>query len=77
MMSCYISDGLVGILESHRGKKGAYIGCMKSGEIISEEYAFFSLLCLIIVLCLSSVLVIWVLFSPCTISGISQERERE
>ncbi|XXG59125.1 hypothetical protein AAC387_Pa04g1263 [Persea americana] len=30
-------DGLVGILESHRGKKGAYIGCMKSGEIISEE----------------------------------------
>lgn len=38
MMFCCLSDGLIGILESHRGQQGAYIGCMKSGDVISEEY---------------------------------------
>ncbi|XP_058111537.1 hydroxyproline O-galactosyltransferase HPGT2-like isoform X2 [Magnolia sinica] len=31
-------DGLIGILENHRGQQGAYVGCMKSGDVISEEY---------------------------------------
>ncbi|XP_077237982.1 hydroxyproline O-galactosyltransferase HPGT3-like [Tasmannia lanceolata] len=30
-------DGLIGILESHRGQHGAYMGCMKSGDVISDE----------------------------------------
>lgn len=30
-------DGLIGILESHRGQQGIYMGCMKSGDVISEE----------------------------------------
>eukprot|EP00262_Sarcandra_glabra_P006872 TRINITY_DN19431_c0_g1_i1.p1 TRINITY_DN19431_c0_g1~~TRINITY_DN19431_c0_g1_i1.p1 ORF type:complete len:359 (+),score=66.16 TRINITY_DN19431_c0_g1_i1:28-1104(+) len=29
-------DGLIGILESHRGKLGVYMGCMKSGDVVSE-----------------------------------------
>lgn len=76
MMFCYISDGLVGILESHRGKKGAYIGCMKSGEIISEEYALFSLLCLIIVLCcVICASYLGVIFSLHDIRNITRVRE--
>lgn len=30
-------DGLIEILQSHRGKESAYIGCMKSGEVVVEE----------------------------------------
>lgn len=30
-------DGLIETLESHRGRSGVYMGCMKSGVIISEE----------------------------------------
>lgn len=30
-------DGLIGLLESRRGQDGAYIGCMKSGDVIAEE----------------------------------------
>ncbi|KAL5988074.1 hypothetical protein ACLOJK_035837 [Asimina triloba] len=30
-------DGLISILESHRGQQGAYMGCMKSGDVISED----------------------------------------
>ncbi|KMT18977.1 hypothetical protein BVRB_2g030750 [Beta vulgaris subsp. vulgaris] len=30
-------DGLIGLLESRRGQQNAYIGCMKSGEVIAEE----------------------------------------
>lgn len=30
-------DGLIEILESHRGRHGVYVGCMKSGSVISEE----------------------------------------
>ncbi|XP_031484421.1 hydroxyproline O-galactosyltransferase HPGT3 [Nymphaea colorata] len=30
-------DGLIGILQSHRGQDGAYVGCMKSGPVVSEE----------------------------------------
>ncbi|KAG6537129.1 hypothetical protein ZIOFF_002211 [Zingiber officinale] len=33
-------DGLIEILDSRRGGHGLYIGCMKSGSVISEEYAF-------------------------------------
>ncbi|XP_068642385.1 hydroxyproline O-galactosyltransferase HPGT3-like [Aristolochia californica] len=29
--------GLTEILESHRGKSNVYMGCMKSGDVISEE----------------------------------------
>ncbi|XP_068637177.1 hydroxyproline O-galactosyltransferase HPGT3-like isoform X2 [Aristolochia californica] len=30
-------DGLIEILESHRSKSNVYMGCMKSGDVISEE----------------------------------------
>ncbi|GLT85300.1 hypothetical protein SLE2022_034930 [Rubroshorea leprosula] len=30
-------EGLIGLLEKRRGQDGAYIGCMKSGEVVSEE----------------------------------------
>ncbi|RDX68274.1 Hydroxyproline O-galactosyltransferase HPGT2 [Mucuna pruriens] len=30
-------EGLIELLERRRGQDGAYIGCMKSGEVISEE----------------------------------------
>ncbi|GMP94478.1 hypothetical protein CsSME_00043928 [Camellia sinensis var. sinensis] len=30
-------DGLVELLESRRGQDSAYIGCMKSGDVITEE----------------------------------------
>ncbi|XP_074287096.1 hydroxyproline O-galactosyltransferase HPGT3 [Silene latifolia] len=30
-------DGLIGLLESRRDQHNAYIGCMKSGDVISEE----------------------------------------
>lgn len=31
------SEGLIDLLKSRRGQDGAYIGCMKSGEVVSEE----------------------------------------
>ncbi|CAE6164703.1 unnamed protein product [Arabidopsis arenosa] len=30
-------EGMIGLLESRRGQDGAYIGCMKSGDVITEE----------------------------------------
>ncbi|XVF48329.1 hypothetical protein PTKIN_Ptkin03bG0181400 [Pterospermum kingtungense] len=30
-------EGLVGLLERRRGQDSAYIGCMKSGEVVAEE----------------------------------------
>ena len=33
-----LSDGLIEILEKRRGGHGLYMGCMKSGGVISEEY---------------------------------------
>ncbi|GMH10846.1 hypothetical protein Nepgr_012687 [Nepenthes gracilis] len=30
-------DGLIGLLENRRSQQDAYIGCMKSGEVIAEE----------------------------------------
>ncbi|KAG7567704.1 Glycosyl transferase family 31 [Arabidopsis thaliana x Arabidopsis arenosa] len=30
-------EGLIGLLESRRGQDAAYIGCMKSGEVVAEE----------------------------------------
>ncbi|XAR69398.1 Galactosylxylosylprotein 3-beta-galactosyltransferase [Bertholletia excelsa] len=30
-------DGLIELLESRRGQDSAYVGCMKSGEVITEE----------------------------------------
>ncbi|PIA26769.1 hypothetical protein AQUCO_08900021v1 [Aquilegia coerulea] len=30
-------DGLIGILESQRGQKSLYMGCMKSGDVITDE----------------------------------------
>ncbi|CAN6918890.1 unnamed protein product [Brassica oleracea] len=29
--------GLIGLLESRRGQDGAYIGCMKSGDVVTQE----------------------------------------
>uniref|UniRef100_A0A2N9HMQ7 Hexosyltransferase n=1 Tax=Fagus sylvatica TaxID=28930 RepID=A0A2N9HMQ7_FAGSY len=34
-------EGLIGLLERRRGQDGAYIGCMKSGDVISEEYILY------------------------------------
>jgi len=33
-----LAEGLIELLERRHGQDGAYIGCMKSGEVISEEY---------------------------------------
>lgn len=33
----HLSDGLIGLLESRRAQDSAYIGCMKSGDVITEE----------------------------------------
>ncbi|KAM1464995.1 hypothetical protein ACFXTO_044570 [Malus domestica] len=33
----YSSEGLIGLLEHRCAQEGAYIGCMKSGDVISEE----------------------------------------
>ncbi|KAK9280646.1 hypothetical protein L1049_014342 [Liquidambar formosana] len=30
-------DGFIGLLESRRGQVGAYIGCMKSGDVVADE----------------------------------------
>lgn len=30
-------EGLIGILDRHRGQDSAYVGCMKSGDVITEE----------------------------------------
>ncbi|MED6113098.1 Hydroxyproline O-galactosyltransferase hpgt3 [Stylosanthes scabra] len=32
-----LTEGLIELLNRRRGQDGAYIGCMKSGEVISEE----------------------------------------
>ena len=37
LLLCYLLDGLIGLLESRRGQESAYVGCMKSGEVITEE----------------------------------------
>ncbi|RXH72393.1 hypothetical protein DVH24_012077 [Malus domestica] len=34
-------EGLIGLLEHRRAQDGAYIGCMKSGDVISEEYILY------------------------------------
>lgn len=34
------TEGLIGLLESRRGQDGAYIGCMKSGDVITEEFVY-------------------------------------
>lgn len=39
-----LAEGLIGLLERRRGQDGAYIGCMKSGEVITEEYALYHIL---------------------------------
>jgi hypothetical protein len=33
-----LSAGLIEMLESRRGNQGLYMGCMKSGVVVSEEY---------------------------------------
>lgn len=35
------TEGLIGLLEKRRGQDSAYIGCMKSGDVIAEEYTLF------------------------------------
>ncbi|GAU15078.1 hypothetical protein TSUD_08160 [Trifolium subterraneum] len=42
-------EGLIALLDRRRGQDGAYIGCMKSGDVISEEYFLLSELVLIII----------------------------
>lgn len=36
-----MAEALIGLLERRRGQDGAYIGCMKSGDVISEEYILY------------------------------------
>ena len=36
-----LTEGLIELLDRRRGQDGAYIGCMKSGEVISEEYILY------------------------------------
>lgn len=36
-----LAEALIGLLERRRGQDGAYIGCMKSGDVISEEYILY------------------------------------
>lgn len=31
------ADDLIELLQSRRGQDNAYIGCMKSGEVVTEE----------------------------------------
>ncbi|GAB4854607.1 Hydroxyproline O-galactosyltransferase hpgt3 [Ancistrocladus abbreviatus] len=33
----WLIDGLIGLLENRRGQEDAYIGCMKSGEVVADE----------------------------------------
>lgn len=35
-----LSAGLIEMLEGRRGSQGLYMGCMKSGVVISEEYVY-------------------------------------
>lgn len=35
-----LTEGMIGLLESRRGQDGAYIGCMKSGDVITEEFVY-------------------------------------
>lgn len=35
-------EGLIGLLESRRVQDAAYIGCMKSGEVVAEEFVSYS-----------------------------------
>lgn len=32
-----LADELIELLQSRHGQDGAYIGCMKSGEVVAEE----------------------------------------
>lgn len=44
-MKCFflgLTEALIGLLDRSRGQDGAYIGCMKSGEVVAEEYIFIS-----------------------------------
>lgn len=36
--------GLIEMLDRRRGQDGAYIGCMKSGTVITEEYTLHNIL---------------------------------
>lgn len=36
------TEGLIGILERRRGQNSSYIGCMKSGDVISEVYVLYN-----------------------------------
>jgi hypothetical protein len=31
---------MIALLESRRSQDGAYIGCMKSGDVITEEFVY-------------------------------------
>jgi hypothetical protein len=33
-------EGMIALLESRRSQDGAYIGCMKSGDVITEEFVY-------------------------------------
>lgn len=37
---CVVNDkeGLISLLESRRGQDASYIGCMKSGEVVTEKF---------------------------------------
>lgn len=36
-LSILLADELIELIQSRRGQDSAYIGCMKSGEVVAEE----------------------------------------
>jgi len=42
LFSCV--EGLIELLEHRRRQDSAYIGCMKSGEVVTEEYVIYCIL---------------------------------
>ena len=37
----HMTEVLIGLLEHRRGQNSSYIGCMKSGDVVAEEYVLY------------------------------------
>ena len=44
MLCFFCVEGLIELLERRRSQDSAYIGCMKSGEVVTEEYVIYHIL---------------------------------
>lgn len=40
MLFSGLAEGLIELLDRRRGQDSAYIGCMKSGDVVSEQCVF-------------------------------------